>query len=500
MKTYLAVDMGASGGRLIAGRFDGARLETEELYRFDNGAIDLAGTLYWDVPGLWKNILTGLQIASSRFGNSVTSIGVDSWGVDFALLDKNDTIIGNPVCYRDSRTNGMVEKALNIMPRYDIFQHSGLQFMQINTLFQLIAMRQNQSHILDIAKSFLMISDLFHWLLCGVKSNEFTNATTTQFYNPVKQNWSDTILSKFDIPREIFLDIAQPCTELGNLRNEISSHVGGLSGLKVVLPGTHDTASSVMSVPAFGKIGSTNWCYICLGTWALIGIESPSPVMNKTVYELNFTNEGGVGGTTRILKNVTGLWLLQECRRIWNERGRQIGWEEMNNLTKEAVPLKSFINPDADEFLCPPNMPEAIVEFCRKTQQPVPETEGEILRCAVDSIALRLRQVLSMCETISGNKIGNKIKVIHIVGGGAKHNLLCQSIADATGQQVLAGPIESTAIGNIMSQSVTAGDIANIEEAREIIRNSFDIKTFTPNTKNNDKWDAADNFIRNIKK
>jgi rhamnulokinase len=492
-KTYLAVDLGASSGRLIAGKFDGSKIELEELHRFDHSVIETSGSFVWDISGLWQNFLKGLQLASEKLAVSPTSIGVDTWAVDFILLDKSDNPLTKTVSYRDPRTDGMLDNALEILPRYEIFQHTGLQFMQINTLYQLMALKRQNPEILAKAKSFLMIPDLFNWWLSGIKCNEFTNATTTQLFDPTIGNWSDFILEKFGFPREMFLDIAQPCTDLGKLR-PLDATINGLSDMRVALPGTHDTASSVLSAPSFSKLGECDWCYICLGTWALIGVESLSPIMSQTVYDLNFTNEGGVGGTTRVLKNVTGLWLLQECRRIWIEQGRHFKWDEMNELAQNAAPFRSLINPDSRDFLCPTNMPEAIATFCRNTNQPVPQSEGEILRCAIDSIAIRLAQTLEMCEQITGKTI----KTIHVIGGGAQHKLLCQAIADASSRNVYAGPVESTAIGNIMSQAITSGDVANIEQAREIIRNSFELTKFSPNPENKNQFQQAIEFVKNL--
>jgi rhamnulokinase len=497
-KIYLAADLGASGGRVIAGKFDGKKIELEEYSRFEHNAEEIQGGFYWNIPTLWRGILKGLEIAGQKSETAPSSIGIDTWAVDFVLLDENGQPIGDnkaAVSYRDPRTDGMVEKALEIVPQFDIFQHTGLQFMQFNTLFQLLALKQKNPEILDKAKSFLMIPDFFNYQLCGKKNNEFTNATTTQLFDPKLKQWSDFLLDKFELPRDIFLDVVQPFTDLGKLNSSIASSVG-MPDLRVITPGTHDTASSVFSVPASGKVGDCDWCYICLGTWALIGVESMTPIMSQAVYDFNFTNEGGVSGTTRVLKNVTGLWLLQECRRIWNERGRNLSWNEINELTRQAKPLRSLIVPNSREFLCPTDMPETIIKYCRDTNQPIPTTEGEILRCALDSIAVRLGQVLEMCEQITGKNI----KTIHVVGGGSQNHLLCQAISDATSRPVLAGPIESTAIGNIMCQAIALGDVANVEQAREIIRNSFELTKFTPNTENKNQWQQASNLIKELNK
>ncbi|MDR0870752.1 MAG: rhamnulokinase [Planctomycetaceae bacterium] len=495
MKTYLAVDMGASSGRHLAGHFDGKTLTLEEIYRYENGPVEINGTFHWNLPSLWQNVKTGLNAAAEKCGTKIVSVGVDTWGVDFALLGKNNTLLSNPVCYRDARTDGVMDEAFKTVSRSEIFRYTGLQFMQFNTLYQLIAMKRQNNPLLDIADDFLMMPDLFHYLLSGEKSNEFTNATTTQFFNPQTNGWATDLLQKFNLPAKIFRPVSPPGTVLGKLRRDIAD-AAGLPNTNVVLPGSHDTASAVMSVPTASKTGQTDWAYISLGTWALMGIESPKPVVNETVEGFNFTNEGGVGGTMRILKNICGLWLLQECRRVWNaqpERKQRLDWEDLNKITLSAKPLVSFINPDAREFLGPTDMPKAITDFCRNTGQPVPQNEGTILRCALDSIAMKFRQVLEMCEKISGTKI----ETIHIVGGGTQNTLLCQAAANAAGRRVITGPIEATAIGNIMMQAVAAGDVANIEEARQVVRNSFDVMEYVPAPASVSAWnDAYDRFVK----
>lgn len=481
-KAYLAVDLGASSGRHVLGRFDGQNLTLEELYRFDNGPVEALGTLYWDLLSLWSHVKHGLRAAASRAGGPVVSVGVDTWGVDFGLLARDQSLLANPVHYRDSRTNGMMERAFSIVPREEIFRHTGLQFMQFNTLYQLLAMRLADSPILQMAHWFLMMPDLFHWLLTGQKSNEFTNATTTQFYDPLGGNWAFDLLKKFRLPVEIFGPITMPGTELGSLRSAVASETG-LNGTRVVLPGTHDTASAVMAVPAASKPGARpDWCYISLGTWALLGIESPRPLVTDKVLQLNFTNEGGVGGTYRVLKNICGLWLVQECRRVWNQAGKNYGWEDLNRLSAAAKPLVAFIDPDAQDFLAPEDMPEAIRAFCRRTGQVVPADEGAVVRCALESIAMKFRYVLEMCEELAGGRI----ETIHIVGGGTQNKQLCQAAADACARRVVAGPIEATAIGNLMMQAVAAGDVADIAQARDVIRRSFPVEEYLP--QNTSAW------------
>jgi rhamnulokinase len=484
-KAYLAIDMGASSGRHVVGLFDGAQLRLEEIYRFDNGPVDVAGALYWDLLAQWSHVIAGLRAAGSRFGERLTSVGVDTWGVDFGLLGRDDVLLGNPSHYRDARTNGMPQNAFSIVPREEIFRHSGLQFMQFNTLYQLLVMKLAGSPLLEMAQTLLMMPDLFHWLMTGQKSNEFTDATTTQFYNPIQGDWATELLEKFDLPTHILGPITPPGTNLGPLRQGLAAETG-LSAANVVLPGTHDTASAVMAVPAASQPGARpDWCYISLGTWALMGVESPKPVVNDQVLQLNFTNEGGVGDTIRLLKNITGMWLVQECRRVWNQAGRDWDWEDLNKLSAAAKPLVSFINPDAQPFVAPTDMPETIRQFCRDAGQPVPEDEGAVLRCALDSIAMKFRHVLGMCEELCGGRI----ETIHVVGGGTQNRQLCQAAADACARRVVAGPIEATAIGNVMMQAVAAGDVGSIAQAREVIRNSFEVDEYEP--QNTAAWDEA---------
>jgi rhamnulokinase len=484
-KAFLAVDIGASSGRHVLGRFDGQILQLEEVFRFDNGPVDVAGSLHWDLLGQWTHVCQGLRVAGAKANGQIVSVGVDTWGVDFGLLGRGDVLLGNPYHYRDARTNGMMEKAFTIVPKQEIFQHTGLQFMQFNTLYQLLAMKVAGSPLLDIAESLLMMPDLFHWLMTGVKSNEMTDVSTSQSYNPATRDWAWPLLEKFGLPRKIFGRIAQPGTTLGPLRKSLAGEPG-LGSVQVVLPGTHDTASAVMAVPAASIPGQRpDWCYISLGTWALMGIESPQPVVSDKVAELAFTNEGGVGGTTRLLRNIAGLWLVQECRRTWNQSGEKFSWDDLTKLAASQPPLVSFVNPDAPEFLAPGDMPEAIRQFCKRTGQTVPAEKGAVLRCALESLALKFRYTLGMCEQLAGGRI----ETIHIVGGGTQNRQLCQFAADACARRVVAGPIEATATGNLMMQAVASGDVASIAQAREVIRRSFAVDEYEP--KNTAAWDQA---------
>jgi rhamnulokinase len=483
-KAYLAVDMGASSGRHVLGRFDGSTLQLEEVYRFENGPVEVNDSLHWDLLSQWTHVRNGLR-AAARPNLPISSVGVDTWGVDFGLLGRNDELLGNPYHYRDARTDGMMEKAFEIVPREEIFRHTGLQFMQFNTLFQLFVMKRNRSPILESAERLLMMPDLFHWLLTGEKSNEMSDASTTQFYDPRTGDWACDLLDKFGLPKKILGPISQPGTVLGPLRKSLADEFG-LPSTNVVLPGSHDTASAVMAVPAESKPGARpDWCYISLGTWALMGIESPRPVITDEVAKLNFTNEGGVGGTTRLLKNITGLWLVQECRRAWNRAGENLHWEDLNRLSAAHPPLQAFVDPDDHDFLAPTDMPEAIRNFCRKTGQTVPNDKGGVLRCAIESIAMKFRKILGYLETLAGGRI----ETIHIVGGGIQNRQLCQAAADACGRRVVAGPIEATATGNLMMQALAAGDVGSIAEARDVIRRSFSVDVYEP--QNTAAWDDA---------
>ncbi|MAT71885.1 MAG: rhamnulokinase [Planctomycetaceae bacterium] len=480
MPCYLAVDLGASSGRVVAGRFDGQRLTLEEVHRFANGPVQVGPRLHWRTFQLWQDILDGLRIAGREFGNEVVSVGVDTWGVDFALLDGNDELLGAPVAYRDARTQGAFDRAFARVPRETIFAETGLQFMELNTLYQLLALQAADSPALAAARRMLLMPDLFHWLLSGEKSNEQTDASTTQLYNPAAGDWSHKLIEQFGLPREIFGAISPPGTTLGPLLAQVAEETG-LAHAKVVLPGSHDTASAVMAAPA----AAGEWCYISSGTWSLMGVESPTPVITDQCAQWNFTNEAGVAGTTRLLKNIAGLWLLQECQRVWGAKGEDYSWDELTRLAAEAPALRGAIDTNDPRLVAPKNMPNTLAELAREAGQPVPETPGQTIRLALESLALRYRQVHRMLESLTGKSL----ETIHIVGGGTQNRLLCQMTADACGRPVAAGPIEATAIGNVMMQAIAAGDVADVAQAREVIRNSFDLVHYEP--QHTDRWDEA---------
>ena len=478
----LAVDLGASGGRVVSGAFDGRLLELEEIHRFENGPVAMGGRLIWDLPRLWQEVVVGLRAAAARHGGGVASVGVDTWGVDFSFLAADDALLSNPVCYRDPRTRGLLAAAEAIVPREEIFAATGLQFMEINSLYQLLALRG--SPVLEAADRLLMIPDLFHWLLSGRRSNERTNATTSQCFDPRANDWAFAMLERFGLPRRIFGPVIEPGTDLGPLRPEVAAETG-LHAARVIVPGTHDTASAVVAVPAAEPPSSRpDWCYVSLGTWALVGAELDRPLVTPACLALNFTNEGGVGGTTRLLKNVCGLWLVQQCRAAWRRQGKEWTWDQLTALAAEATPLATLVDPDDPALVAPADMPEAIRSLARAAGEPVPESTAAVVRTALESVAAAIRRRIGELDTLLGRRIGR----VHLVGGGVKNRLLCQMIADATGRPVVAGPVEATAIGNLLVQLTARAGVVDLRAMREIVRQSFEPETFEPRAAA--AWDA----------
>lgn len=476
---YLAYDLGASSGRAVIGRFDGTRITLEEMHRFENNGVPVGNNYYWDILRLYSEVQIGLRKATQT-SKKLNGIGFDTWGVDYGLLDAQDELLGNPRCYRDERTHGMLEEAFKAVSREDIFDQTGIQFMELNTLYQLLAMRVQNAPQLDMARTFLTMPDLFNFWLTGIKACEFSNATTTQFYNPREKNWAYDLLNKLQIPTEMLPEVVQPGTILGPTREALNKELG-IQPIDVIAPACHDTGSAVAAVP----LGQPDDIYISCGTWALLGAEISEPVINEKALRHNFTNEGGVCQTFRFLKNITGLWLIQECRRIWNLDGNNYSWSDLTEMTKNAPPLKSLIDPDQANFGTPGDMPKRIQETCQATGQPVPQTEGEISRTALESLALKCRYTLSQLEDALGKKMGN----IHIMGGGVQNTLLCQFIANATRRTVLAGPVEATAMGNLLIQAMAKGQVGSHAELREVMRNSTQLDTYSPD--NPDDWDEA---------
>jgi rhamnulokinase len=480
---YLAVDLGAESGRVVAGLFDGTRVRLEDIHRFANGAVPVADSLRWDVLRLWSEILSGLSKTAQTFGKDAISIGVDTWGVDYVLLSRAGEMLGQPYHYRDPRASGVMERCFSRVSRKGIFSATGVQFMPINTLYQLIAMRESSPQLMAQAERFLLMPDFFHWLLCGSQVVEFTNATTTQCLNATSRDWARDLLGKFEIPTGMFPEVVRPGTQLGKLRVNVAERCG-ISRLSVVAPATHDTGSAVAAIPT-EKTGSAQWAYISSGTWSLMGLELPYAVLTPQALARNVTNEGGIDGTFRLLKNIMGLWLVQECRRSFERRGNSLPYAELTNLAAAAPPFRTLFDPDAAAFLSPTDMPAEIAKWCQTRGQAAPASEGEFIRGALESLALKYRMVLGWLEELSGSRV----EVIHIVGGGSQNELLNQFTANACGRPVVTGPVEATALGNVLVQARTAGAISSLSEMRAIVRASGTLKHYEPADQS--AWQAA---------
>ena len=469
MAHYLAVDLGAESGRVMLGSFDQGRLRLEELHRFLNTAVHLPTGLYWDSFRLFHEILHGLTVAGRDRRLAISGVGIDTWGVDFGLLGSDGALVDCPRHYRDPRTDGMPEKLFEVVPRSEVFQQTGIQFMQVNSLFQLFAMKLAGSPALDIAERLLFMPDLLNYWLTGVQKSEITIASTSQFYDVREKRFATELLERLGIPVRILPPLVEPGTLLAPLRAELAESTK-LGRVPVYATAAHDTASAVAAVPA----AEGSWCYISSGTWSLMGLELNTPVIDERSLALNFTNEVGAGGRIRFLKNIAGLWLVQECRRAWAAEGHEYSYDELMRLAGEAGPAKSLIDPDA--FLHPGQMPGKIAEWCRLRGVAVPSTVGEYCRTILESLAARYKQVLDSLESVAGKRI----EVIHIVGGGSRNRLLNQLVANATGRQVIAGPSEATAIGNILVQAIAAGELTDLSEGRDVVRRSFELERFVP--------------------
>jgi rhamnulokinase len=478
VKHYLAFDLGAESGRAILGTISDARLSIEELHRFPNIPVRTPTGLYWDTLRLLHEIQQGLAAAGRARKLSLEGIGVDTWGVDFALLGRDGDLIASPRHYRDSRNDGMLEKTFAVVPREEIFAQTGIQFMQINTLYQLHAMKLAGSPALDAARTLLFMPDLFNYWLTGSCKSELTIASTSQFYNPLKKQWAAELLDRLDLPTALLAETVPPGAPLGSLLPHVAE-AAGLTTTPVYATACHDTASAVAAVPAAGE----DWCYISSGTWSLMGVELDAPVINEQSLALNFTNEVGAASRIRFLKNIAGLWLLQECRREWALEGSEYSYQDLTRMAQAARPFRAIINPDA--FLHPGQMPSKIAEFCRSSGQDVPEGPAEICRSILESLALRYRQVLESLEAL----LGRKLKVIHIVGGGSRNDVLNQFVADATGRPVVAGPSEATAIGNLLVQMIGSGLLSSLSEARGVVKESFPPRLVEPRPSTG--WDES---------
>jgi rhamnulokinase len=476
----LAFDFGASSGRAVLGIFDGNRIVISAVHQFPNGPVTLTGHMYWDVLRFLGEIKEGLGKAAQTAGGKLASVGIDTWGVDYGLLDASGQLLGSPFHYRDARTAGMDDAAFSRMSKRDIFETTGIAFNPFNTLFQLLAMKLQQPGILAQASTMLFMPDLLSYFLTGVRLTEFTDASTSQLLDGRTRTWSRRLISAMEFPEDIFTDIQQPGSIRGSLLQEICDEVH-VPRIPVVTVASHDTASAVAAVPAKGA----DHAYLSSGTWSLLGVESAVPVTDARALEWNFTNEGGFGGTVRLLRNVMGLWILQECKRHWESQGEEGGFDLLIDLAARSGPFRALIDPDNQMFYNPGDMPARVQEFCRKTGQDVPEERGQIVRCVLESLALKYRWVVDRLEELTNRRVGS----LYLVGGGVKNTLLNQFTANAIGRTVVGGPSEATAVGNMLVQAVALGELGDLGDIRRVVRDSFPAMTFEP--EDGDRWAEA---------
>lgn len=488
-KRFLAVDIGAESGRTVLARFDGRRIELEETHRFANEPVWILDHLHWDILRLWHEVQNGIArsmvVAVGADGpDALAGLGIDTWGVDFGLIGTDGGLVGNPFHYRDSRTDGIFDAAFRVVPRADIYRVTGLQFLKFNTLFQLLAAKRTvPGDPFASAHRLLFIPDLLNYLITGVAAAEYTIASTSQLLDAKQRQWSRELLERFALPARLLPELIEPGTILGPARTRVAK-VTGMGKTPVLASAGHDTAAAVVGVPATAQ----RHAYISSGTWSLMGAELASPVITERSLADNFTNEGGVGGTIRFLKNIMGLWLVQECRRGLARRGTQLDYGALTSMAAASPPFVTLLNPDEPAFLNPPDMPSAIAENCRARGEPVPEGPGALVRTCLESLALCYRRTLARLEA----NVGHRIEVIHVVGGGSRNELLCQLTADCCGRPVIAGPVEATALGNCLIQMMGVGEIAGLAQAREIVRQSFETRLYEPVT--DSRWD--DQFAR----
>lgn len=478
VKRVLAFDFGASSGRAMIGAFDGDKIELTEIHRFSNDPVIVGDTMYWDTLRLFHEIKQG--ILKAKHAGGFDSLAIDTWGVDFGLIDEFGKLVENPIHYRDARTEGMVEEAFELIARDDFYEETGIQFMELNTVFQLLSLIKERPHILERADKLLLTPDLFNYFLTGKMKSEYSIASTTQLLNAKERKWSKKVIDALGIPERLFTEIVPTGTVIGKLSDQICKELD-VEPVDVIAVASHDTQSALLSVPT----QEDDFIFISSGTWSLFGTETEEPIINETSYKYNFTNEGGYEYKTSFLKNIIGLWLIQESRRQWIREGQEYGFGELEDMAREAKPFKCFIDPDAPEFVPAGNIPERIQEYCKRTNQEVPVTKGEIVRCINESLALKYRYTYEQIKECT-NKDYN---AIHMVGGGIQSKLLCQFTADSCNRKVIAGPVEATVMGNIALQLMVSGDIKDLKHAREVIAKSPDIVTYESNY--NDQWEEA---------
>ena len=475
----LAFDLGGSGGKAVAGRFDGQRLHVHEVHRFRNDPVRASGRLYWDILRLLHEVKEGVAAADATGLGEIESLAVDCWGCDFGLLDRHGELLGNPMHYRDELARGAMEEVLQLVPRTEIFARTGCQFMPINTLYQLYALRRARAETLERAATLLLIPDLVRFFLTGEATSETTIASTTQFLSITTGDWDRGLLARLDLSTELLTTVVAPATPGGRLLPDVAGEIG-CAAIPVPAVASHDTASAVAAVPAEGR-----FAFLSSGTWSLLGTELERPIVDERALAWNFANESGIGGSYRLLRNITGLWLVEGCRRAWERQGRWPGYEAMAAATLEAPAFQAVIDPNDPSFLNPVDMPDAIAAFCLATGQPPPDSPGSVMRSVLESLALAYRQTLERVEALTGYRFPG----LHVVGGGTRNEVLLQFTAEAIGRPVWSGPTEATAIGNLLGQLMASGRIASVREGRALVRASFPIRTFEPQAR--DGWDEA---------
>lgn len=476
-RNFLAFDLGAESGRAVSGSFQNNKLVLEEIHRFWNRPVNLRDNLYWDFPALMLDMQEGLGKFVRKFDTGPSGISCDSWGVDYGLLDQNGTLLGLPLHYRNKFFPAMSDKVYTKCSQNELYDVAGLQYLPFSTVYQLEYLQSNKDPRWLSTDKFVMIADLVNYFFCGEKVAESSLASTSNLYSATERNWSKSLIEKLGYAYDKFPTVVPSGTKIGNLESSLVDHLGlpsNCTSTPVIASLSHDTGAAVAAVPADRN---TNWAYLSSGTWSLLGVELAEPVLTAEARDANFTNEGGAEGSIRFLKNIMGLWILQECRRTWEKEGNSLDYVEITKAAQAAPSQQSFINPDDDRFIFPGNMPERVQEYCRETGQPVPEGVGAIARCILESLALTYRHVLEKVGQLSGR---GAIEVLHIVGGGGKNRLLNQTVADVIGIPVLVGPGEATATGNIMLQAVALGDVEGLWDARAIVANSFDIERYIP--------------------
>ena len=487
MKQYIAVDLGAESGRVMLGTVCDSKLELEEIHRFGNGPIKQDGSLRWNFDKLFSNIKAGIAKAVKAAGGQVCGIGVDSWGVDFGLIDENGELIENPYHYRDSRTDEMMDKAFGIMDKRELYNNSGIQFMQLNTVYQLLAAKTNRPELLDKASKLIFIAYLVSYYLCDEIFAEYSLASTSQLMDMGTKQWSEVIFDKLTLPINLMPKVVAPGTVVGKLKGELAKEFG-CKPIDIIAIGSHDTASAVAAVPASEK----NWAYLSSGTWSIMGLEIPDAAINDETYKYQFTNEGGVANTIRLLKNIMGLWVIQECKRQWQSEGDDLSYSRITQMAADAEPFKALIDPNDSSFFAPGSMPERINKYLVDNGLSAIDDKGQIIRTVLEGLALNYRWVIEKLPEVSSSSVD----VLHIVGGGIQNELLCQFAANATGKKVVTGPVEATAGGNIIMQAIAKGQIDSLQQAREVIANSFELKTYLP--QDGQLWDEQYKKIENV--